>query len=452
MARFVPVPPHIWPDRVVFVKAPRCLSDGQCVTFRLDVSASRAPLADVIPLVRLGSGGAQLASPGPEDSPELEVARAREALARDIDLLHRRYGDRWPEIPPALGRSAATAEALLVCGPTALDPATGSPIGVATGARLLVPPALTLADRVVEEAEVLGEALGTEIVGLPLRRLDEVVGAVMDLGLVSFVEPAWASPVAADAADVVLGALGAELRATTLVHDELYACFTDHVLEIPEARLRAGGRPWRLVARARLRRDLASASRTGRVPGGLRAVAHQVLEVSEARRRLTFLAPLLSTHLGRSGWGPLTDADSVAASLAAVRRFQRVLGDRLDRGRLAGLLAAGAFQSAELVVPATNLRTALRRWQIDVASLCAGDPWAIPANELANWAVRTGAVLSAITTGAGTMADIDRAPATVRVLVDDLLLRENVAELGEWLDARENERRASRRAEPGSAS
>lgn len=422
------------------------------MTFRLDVSARRAPLADVIPLARLGSGGARPASPEPEGSPELEVARAQEAMARDIDLLQRRYGDRWPELPAALGRSAATAEALLVCGPTALDPATASPLGAATGAWLLVPPALTLADRVVEEAEVLGEALGTEIVGLPLRHLDEVVGAVLDLGLVSVVEPTWANPVAADAAHVVLDALGAELRATTQVHDELYAGFTDHVLDISDSRLRAVDRPWRLVARARLRRDLAFASRTGRVPGGIRAVTHQVLEVSDARRRLTSLAPLLSTHLGRSGWGPLTDADAVVASLSAVRRFQRVLGDRLDRDRLAGLLAAGAFRSAELVVPATNLRTALRRWRVDVASLCAGDPWAIPADELAGWAVRTAAVLSAITTGASSMAEIDRAPATVSVLVDDLLLREDVAELGEWLNAQENERRSARRTEFGSAS
>jgi hypothetical protein len=131
----------------------------------------------------------------------------------------------------------------------------------------------------------------------------------------------------------------------------------------------------------------------------------------------------------------VTDTDAVIASLAAVGRLQQALGDRLDPQRCTWLLAADAFRSAELAVPATNLRTAIGRWRQDVASACAGDPWAIPAHELADWAIQTAAVLPAITSGVDAITAIGGAPDTLRALVDDLLLRERVAELADLLDS-----------------
>jgi hypothetical protein len=427
------------PNWVIWLWLLTMASDAHHVTIHVDVSSSRASLAELIPLPRSFCDGS---APVSSDR-DLDVAKAREAMAHRIDLLRRRYGEGWSDLPADLGRPAASAEALLVGGPTALDPVTASPLEATNGAWLLVHAAMTLGDQMVEEAEVLGEALGTDITDLPLRQVDAVVGAVLGLGLVSRAEAGWANPMTADAARVVLDAHGAQLRETTRLHDDLYASFTDRVLDIPEPRLRAGARPWRLVARTKLRRDLASASRTGRVPGGMTATARQVLKVHEARRALTSLAPLLSTHLGRGAWGHLTDVDALVASLDAVQRLERGLGDRLNHDRLSALLAADAFRSPELAVLAANLRTMLQKWRADVASSCGGDPWTTPADELADWAVVTAAALPAITAGLRAMSDMDRSPPTVQTLVDDLLLRENIGELGHRLEAWDDDHRPS---------
>jgi hypothetical protein len=122
----------------------------------------------------------------------------------------------------------------------------------------------------------------------------------------------------------------------------------------------------------------------------------------------------------------------------------------LDAERLAGLLAADAFKSSEVLQPATNLRTALRSWRTEIASLCGGDPWAMPANELAGWAISTSTALPAISSGIRALTGIGQRPTTVRALVDDLLLRENVAE---WdrTTADDTHHRTTPRTESGSA-
>jgi len=372
-------------------------------------------------------------------------------MARDIDLLRRRFGDRWPELPKGIGRRAAAAETLLESGPTSIDPLTASPIDTAGGAWLVVRAALALAEQVVDDAEVLGEALGADVLGLPLGDLGKAVAAVLDLGLVARVEPTWASPAAADAARTVLDAHGAQLRAINDLHDELYAHFTDHVLDIPETLLVAGSRPWRLMARTKLHGALVSASRTGKAPGGRHAAAREVLDVHEARTALTTMTPLLTRHLGRTGFGPLTDVDALSESLSAVRRLQRALGDSLDPDRFAGLLAADAFRSPEVAEPAAGLRTTLQTWRSEGAPLCAGDSWAMLAEDLAAWAVHTAAVLPAITTGAHAVIELGQRPTSVRGLVNDLLLRENVADLATQLDRWRTDHRAVPSGDSGSA-
>jgi hypothetical protein len=415
---------------------------------------SRPPaLAVVIPLSRSGSG--DRADRGQREGaipPVVDVATARTAMARDVELLRRRFGDRWPELPHGIGRRAAAAETLLESGPTAIDPHDASPIDAASGGWLVVRAALALAEQVVDDAELLGEALGVDLLALPLGDLDKVVVAVLDLGLGFRVEPTWANPAAADAARIVLDAHGAQLRSTNDLHDELYARFTDHVLDIPEDLLQTGSRAWRLVSRAKLRGALAASSRTGRVPGGRRAAAQEVLEVREARKVLTTMTPLLTRHLGRTAFGPLTDVDSLSESLSAVRRLQRALGDSLDPARLSGLLVAEAFRSPELAAPAAGLRATLQTWRTEAASLCDGDPWVMPAEELASWAVHTAAVLPSITTGAHAVIEIGQRPTTVRVLVDDLLLRENVADLAARLAEWGADQHTTQAKDSGSAS
>jgi hypothetical protein len=176
-----------------------------------------------------------------------------------------------------------------------------------------------------------------------------------------------------------------------------------------------------------------------------------VLAVREARDRLAELAPLLSTHLARSGWGPLADVDAVASSLAAVQRFQSLLDDRLDPARLADLLSAVAFQSPVLVLPASRLRMSLGRWHTQVTAR-GGAPWALTAAELGDWAARTGASLQAIRAGAAAMEAIGRPLTTVRALVGDLLLRQLADELAIGIAGTDLDLDGDRRLTQGSTS
>ena len=346
---------------------------------------------------------------------------------RDAELLRRRYGDRWSDLPAGLGRPAVQLEALLSKGPTAVDPDTAVPNDLVIEGWLVVRAAAAQASVVTEEAEVLGEALGADLTALDLRRLDLVAGAVIDLGLVRSGEASWAEPSDADVALVMLDANGSELRRSAELHHEIYDRFTEEVWDLPEGRLRAGRQGWRILSRLHLRRDLAAASRTGRRSRPLSADVELLLEARAVRLRLAELAPLLQRHLGRHHQGPLTDVDAIEASLEAVVRLQDALGDHLDVDRLRGLLLADAFTSAEVTNPALALHTTLRSWAAEVARLCGGDPWALPAGALAEWARRTGAALPLLTEATNVMTELGHAPATLRDLVDDLVLREHLA-------------------------
>lgn len=385
-------------------------------------------LAEVIPLY---AADRQRAEPSPAEaaSDTAPTSEAADTQRRDTELLWRRYGDRWPELPDAMGRKVATLERLLMRGPTAVDPSAASPSEVVVEAWLVVRAAAAHAEPMQEEAEVLGAALAADVATLHLRQLDQVVGAVLELAVVRAGHPGWASPPDAEAARLVLDAHGGDLKNAAQLHHDVYERFTDQVWDVPEARLRAGRRPWRVVARTRLRNQLAKASRTGKVPGSLTSASDLVRRARSARLLLSDLDLLLQRHLGRHHQGPMTDVDAVSASLDAVLRLQRALGERLDVERLRGLLMADAFTSPELTTPALNLRSALRDWQADVARLCGGDPWVVPASELAEWAARTGAALPEVTAALSVVATLGQAPASLRDLVDDLLLRERAGEV-----------------------
>lgn len=410
-----------------------------------DVSADGGALAEVIHLC---------ASTLDHARPFVPVARTSQSLlpapldgARDADLLQRRYGDRWVELPADAGRPIAALEQLLHRGPTAADPAAHAPNKALVEGWLVVQAAATFGAVLEEEADVLGEVLGADLLDLPLRQLDQVVGAVLDLGLVRCGDPSWADPVAADATRLVLDVLKADLSSAVATHRELYERFTEQVWTIREEMLRAGLTPWSILGRARLRSQLAAVSRTGKLQGSLTETIELLLRARTERKRLDDLAPMLERHLGKHDQGAFTDIDAAQASLDALQRLQHALGDRLDVERLRGLLMADAFARAELTTPALNLRSALRGWQAELARLCGGDPWSTPAGQLGDWAARTRSLLPEMTAALRAVSALGREPVTMRDLVNDLLLREHVAQVGlPALGA------ASIRAETGSAS
>ncbi|MEX2293936.1 MAG: hypothetical protein WD691_09135 [Acidimicrobiales bacterium] len=350
------------------------------------------------------------------------------AVGRDGALLGRLYGDRWHELPPDLGRVAAGLERLLEQGPMAIDPTQAQPGEVLSKAWVAVRAASVHAAVVEEEAEVLGEALGVALARLPLDQLGRAAGAVLALGAASGTEPGWADPAHLDAARLVLDAHGADLRDAAALHLQIYERFTERVWEIRESRLRAGARRRGVLSRRMLRSDFAAASRTDVKKGSVRSVADLILQARAARQRLADLTPMLERHLGRQWRGPLTDIVPIVRSQDGVRQMHRALGEQVDVERLAGLLVADAFATDELTHAATLIAQSLQTWEEELAALCTGDPWALPAGQLASWAADTGTALAQMATVLVAMSDHRGDPVPLRDVVDVLLLREHAEE------------------------
>lgn len=351
------------------------------------------------------------------------------ASDRDSEVLRRRYGDRWSELPTHLGRLAAELERLLVEGPTKIDPDAALPGDAVAEASIAVRAAFVHAPMLEEEASVLGAALSVPLVDLPLRQLDEVVDALLALSTVAPGASGWANPADADAALLVLEAHGDDVRTGGELHRDVYERFTERVWDVRESRLRAGRRPLRLRSRWVLRSQLASASRSGSVPGGMRETSELLLRAHAARRRLAMLEPLLDRHLGRHHQGPRTDVSVALEALMAVRHLQRVLGDRLDVERLRGLLMADAFRTPDLLLPALNLGGALASWQASLEGVQAGDSSALPVSKIAAWAAETSAVMPACADAFGELEARGHPSLPLHDLVDALLLREHAAEI-----------------------
>lgn len=350
---------------------------------------------------------------------------ARYDGTRDADLLRRRYGDRWPDLPTNLGRVAVGLERLLAWGPTAVDAEQTWTDDDAANAWLVVQAAAVHADEIIEESEVLGEALGARLDGLPLRQLDQLVEALVSLSAVGGGASRWADPAAAAASRLVLDTYGDDVRLAADLHRDVYDRFTEGVWEVRESRLRSGKRRWSLIGRVLLRSELNAICRSGKLSGTLRDASDLILRAREARSHLTDLAPLLERHLGRYHRGPLTNLEPAVVSLDAVIRLQQTIVDRLDVDRLAGLLMADAFATDVVVTPALRLRDALGSWQTEVEELLGGDPWVLSADQLRIWAAEARGALIPMIAALCELTERNHPPVSLRDLVDALVLREH---------------------------
>ena len=392
-------------------------------------TAGALALATVIPLTaahreRLGRSTCSIpAGVAPDPVPEVaDDVRAEELLAR-------RVGARWSELPIGAARAAMRAEELLVSGPTAVDPtATGAREALERADRLRTA-AVALVEVVSEEADVLSEALGADLSDLPLERMHDVAQAVVTLSTARRGVAAWGDPAEAEAAEVVLQVSEPHLREAARSHEALYAHFTDGIWDVsPELLASAAGR-WRLISRARLRTRLRAVSRNRRIPGRLSRVVAEVTAAHESRSQLAVLGPLLSHHLAELDRGPLSDVGTARTTLLAVRGLQRSLGDRLDADRLVRLLDADAFRSHDVVGPARTVRSALHAWAGDVAAAGGDRAWATDLIGLRRWSDEAGHVLPVLRGAADAAARSDLTTPTLRTLVDALVLRDHVADL-----------------------
>jgi hypothetical protein len=361
-----------------------------------------------------------------------DMCAAEHELAEHVRFLQDGYGDRWPELPDALGRQLVRAEALLASGPAAVDSTVSATDAVAR-ARLVIRAAVAIAELIHDDGEVLEQVLSTRLVDLSLDRMAAVADAVLGLAAAPRAEPSWAAPSEAHAASVLLDAHGDDLREGARLHHAVYAQFTERIWDVPERRLKKGRRAWRPIAWLRLRRSLAATSRTMKAPSPMAAAADLVVDTSVLRNRMLTISQLLARHLGAHDAGPLTDVDAARASLAAVQRLHAAVGDRLDAKRLVRLLDADAFKDDAVLEPARNLRTALLAWAAVISTLGGADPLHIDLAELTEWATSTEALLPVIEMAAAASERAGGAVATLRGLANDLLARERFNELTDRL-------------------
>ena len=355
------------------------------------------------------------------------VDPAEPELSTHARFLHDRYGDRWRELPATLGRPLVHAEALLSSGPVMIPPTLPAVKAILRGRRA-ARAASAMGNIARNEAEILEHALGARLVDLSLPRLSAVADAVLGLRDAPPADPTWAAPLAAHAAEALLDACWDDLREASNTHHAVYAQFTDRIWDVPVRRLQKGRRSWRLINRFRLRRALASSSRTEKAPKPMSAAVDVVLEAHVVRDRLAIAAPLLANHLGDHDRGPHTDVDAVRESLHAVRNLQRALGDRLNVERFARLLAAGAFTDDAVLEPANTLVVELQAWSAKVSRLGGARAVAMDVTELMRWAALVDDALPAVEAAVNAV-DRPGSAATLHDLVYDLLIRERYEKL-----------------------
>ena len=348
-------------------------------------------------------------------------------MTRAISFLERRGGSSWAALPDGAGRAAARAEARLASGPTAVAPAT-APEVVLRHARHVLTRARVTTHSLRQSIELLDEVLAADLLEVPIATLAEVAGSLVELSTAPPAAASWAWPHRADAAAVVLHGVGDDLRASTRLHRQMYARYTDAVWEVSDAAIRSGS-SWRPVARWKLRRALAAASRSGRVHGRLSSAAKALIETRGARRKVASMASLLSTHLGEVDRGALTDVDAALTALAAVRRLQRAMGDALSPERLARLIEADAFRSAEVHRPAQKVVSTLSAWVHEVVASDGAGALELPIADLERWADELDHDLPTLLAGHEAAKGCVNPPARLADLVDLLLTRERVREL-----------------------
>jgi hypothetical protein len=313
-------------------------------------------------------------------------------------------------------------------GPVVIPP-TMPAMKAIVRARRTARAAVAMGKIVTNEGDVLGEALGTNLLDLPLQRLSAIVDGVLQLSTAPRAEPAWSTPVAALAAGALLDACSDDLLDGARTHQAVYTLFTDRVWEIPERRLRRGRRPIRPISWFRLRRALAATSRDRRAPSPMSSAANLIIEARAVRDRLSTIESLLATHLGEHDRGAFTDVDAARTSLVAVCELQDALGERLNTERLSRLLAADAFKNDAVLEPARTLEKALRTWSADIERLGGAHAVAMDGNELIEWATLIEQAVPVLEDAVTAAEAPGGNPPTLRDVVYDLRVRERYNDL-----------------------
>lgn len=409
----------------------------------VSIDAGRDPRLEVVDSVPGGISvnGSTSASavrsrgwPFPDMTALIAVARlwseARSQLAEDTSNLRHTYGERWPQLPRHHGVLAAQAKEVLATGIIPVRLAAADPVRVLQEVEPFVRYTTDTSNHLLEQASLLGEALGSDLSTLTLGHLRKLSVAIFRLADAPPPNPSWCRPAAAYAASVALAALGEDMRAATAVHQKLYEDFTEEIWDLPSLRGHAViDRWWQVGTRRRLRSELASVSRTGKPPSNVKATMATLRRALALRADVENAWTSMRGHLGWFADSRMPDADGAAASLSALQDLQVALGERADIERLTELAAADAFVSPELTGPADAIGDAIAAWAGLAKRFHGPDPLAFTAPELAQWAVVTAQSLEVLRVLKETTAVLRPRIRSVAEIFDDAVARDRVDQL-----------------------
>jgi hypothetical protein len=357
-------------------------------------------------------------------------AEAEGQLAEDEASLRHAYGASWPQVPRGHGALAAQAKEILGGGIVPLRLGVADPVNVLRELDSFVKFTSDTSKHLLEQASLLGEALGADLSGLTLGDLRRLSRAVLRLADVPPPNPAWCRPAAAHAASVALSALGEDVKAATVVHQQLYEDFTEDVWNLPSVRQhKSVDRWWQLAGRRGLRSELASVSRTGRAPSNLKSSIATLRRAVELRENIDAAWSSLRGHLGWFADAPIPDAEGATKSLDAIQQLHAALKDRANYERLTELARADAFLTEEVTGPADAVGDAVYAWAGLAKRFNGPDPLAFAAPELAQWAIVTAQSLQVLRSLKETTAPLRQRIRSVGELFDDAVARDRVDQL-----------------------
>ena len=354
----------------------------------------------------------------------------RRQLAECVTTLRAAYGPRWTRVPTGFAEQAQRARKVLSTGPLAVKADTVDPIRTVDELGTFARETAEMATRLLEQVSYLGEALGSDVTGLPLARLRRLSRAVLRLADAPVPEPLWAHPNQAHAASMTLSALGDDLREVGALRRELYEEFSEDVWTLACAKNPpAVDRWWQTARRRRVRRRLASVSRHGRPKTDVKRAVAVLRRTNELEANIEKVWTAASGHLGHFADAGIPDVDGAAEALAAIHDLQLALGDRLNSARVEALVAADAFVCEEVVGPASEISLIIAAWRSHTKRLEVIDAVSYSAPQLQRWAADIDESLEILTTLRDLTGPLRATTRTVAEIFDDVIARDRVHQL-----------------------
>src|SRR3954463_4319770 len=102
-------------------------------------------------------------------------------LADGAASLRATYGERWTQVPLGFGEAALRARDVLTTGLITVDVETADPVRVVQDLSAFAGETSATAERIIGHAQLLSEALGSDLTLMPLGQMVAVCQAVLRL-------------------------------------------------------------------------------------------------------------------------------------------------------------------------------------------------------------------------------------------------------------------------------